>query len=95
MTITVSPTWQQAMERALADKQKAHLHTDGTFTVPSKSCPGAFHTVLVDEAGHITHCTCRGWERYGRSNPCRHAGAVALARAYMMGAHLVPMAEVA
>lgn len=90
MTITVTPAWQRAMQRALADDQKPTLRTDGTYRVPSKSSPGAFHTVRLDAHGHIIHCDCKGWERYGRSNPCRHAGAVALARSYMMGAHLLP-----
>jgi hypothetical protein len=45
--------------------------------------------VLLDDSGHIVHCTqCKGWEKGGRSNPCKHAGAVALARIFLRGASI-------
>jgi hypothetical protein len=35
----------------------------------------------------------KGWETGGRQRPCKHAGAVAIGRAYLMGAHVVPTRE--
>ena len=90
MTITVSGNWKRALERALRQGLKATKRVDGTYRVPSVSEPGKFHILTLDPAGHIAGCSeCLGWERYGRGNPCKHAGAVAIARAFELGAHLV------
>jgi len=89
-TVTVTPTWQAAMQRALRDHLKATRQVDGTYRVPSVSQPGKWHIVSLDKAGHIIDCSdCKGWENGGRERPCKHAGAVALGRAYETGAHLV------
>jgi hypothetical protein len=78
------------MERAMREGLKATKRVDGSFRVPSVSEPGKVHIVTLDEAGHIVDCSdCKGWERYGRSNPCKHAGAVAIGLAYLQGAHIV------
>lgn len=93
MTITVTRNWQRAIERALREGLKATktAGTVGPYRVRSVSHPGTLHTVTLDTAGHIVSCSdCPGWNRYGRRNPCKHAGAVALARAFECGAHLVP-----
>lgn len=91
MTITVTPGWQRAMERAQREGLKATLTVDGTFRVRSVSKPGTFHTVSLDEHGHIAHCSdCKGWENGGRQRPCKHAGAAAIGRAYLTGVELVP-----
>lgn len=90
-TVPVSPSWQRAMERALREGLKATLQGDGTFRVRSVSEPGKRHIVTLDEAGRIISCSdCKGWERYGRTNPCKHAGAVALARCALSGQTPVP-----
>ena len=90
MTITVSGNWKRAMERSLREGLKATKRVDGTYRVPSVSEPGKQHIVTLDAAGHIIGCSdCLGWERYGRRSPCKHAGSVAIARAYLLGAHLV------
>src|SRR5689334_10885756 len=90
MTITPNPAWTRAMQRALASGYRPTRRVDGSYRVPSKSCPGTVHIVSVDEAGHITHCDCKGWEQGGRQRPCWHAGAVALARLFLLGAHITP-----
>jgi hypothetical protein len=86
MTITPTPTWIRAMERAQRESVKPTRLLDGTYRVPSVSTPGTFHTVIVDGAGHITHCSnCKGWEHGQRTHPCKHAGAVALAISFLAG----------
>jgi hypothetical protein len=91
MTITISGNWKRAIERAMRDGLKPTKRTDGTCRVRSTSRPGIVHTVSLDGSGHIVDCSdCPGWEQGGRQRPCKHAGAVALARAYLMGAHIVP-----
>jgi hypothetical protein len=89
MTITVSGNWKRAMERAFHEGLKATRRVDGSYTVPSVSRPGTTHRLIVDTAGQISGCSdCKGWDQGGRDNPCKHAGAVALARACECGAHL-------
>lgn len=91
MTIHPGPNWTKAMQRAIDQGLKATKTVDGTYRVRSVSKPGTFHTVILDDAGHILHCSdCKGWERGGRQHPCKHAGAVALARAYLSGASIAP-----
>lgn len=94
-TVTVTPTWQRSMERALREGLKATKTVAGTYRVRSISHPGTLHTVTLDTAGRIVDCSdCKGWIHGGRANPCKHAGAVALARAYECGAHLIPVPPV-
>ena len=82
MTITVPQNWQRAMARARREGLKATKRTDGTYRVRSVSRPGAFHIVSLDERGRIVHCSdCLGWANGERQRPCKHAGAVAVARA--------------
>lgn len=89
MTITVTGPWRRAMERALRDGLKPTKRADGTYRVRSTSRPDCVHIVTLDQHGHIASCSdCPGWENGGRERPCKHAGSVALARAYELGAHL-------
>jgi SWIM zinc finger len=85
MTITPTPTWTRSMERAMREEVKPTRCVDGTYRVPSVSHPGTFHTVLLDDAGHIIHCDCLGFAHGGRQRPCKHAGAVALAISFLGG----------
>lgn len=89
-TVTITPTWRRAMERAMREGLKATRCVDGTYRVPSASRRGTTHTVILDDAGRIIHCTgCKGWEQGGRERPCKHAGSVAIARAFERGDHLI------
>jgi hypothetical protein len=88
MTITPTPTWEKAIRRAIARGLKATLRADGTFRVASVSTPGTFHTVKLNAAGRIIECDCKGWTRYGRTNPCQHSGAVAVALVALKGRSL-------
>lgn len=91
MTITPTVNWTKAMQRAIDEGLKPTRCVDGTYRVRSVSKPGAYHTVVLDDAGHIIHCTdCKGWEHGGRLHPCKHAAAVALAVSYLMGASIIP-----
>jgi hypothetical protein len=84
--ITVSGKWEKAMKRAVRDNRKATLLSDGRFRVASKSHKGTVHYVSLDDHGHIAHCSdCPWWARYGRTNPCGHAGAVAIALSALKG----------
>ncbi len=91
-TATITPTsaWCRAMQRAICEHVKPTRQTDGSFRVPSVSTPGVVHIVSVNEAGHIIHCDCTGWQHGGRSHPCKHAASVAMAIMFMKGAHIVP-----
>lgn len=94
MTITPTPNWTRAMQHAMPGGLKPTRRVDGTYRVCSTSQPGTFHIVTLDDAGQITRCSdCKGWERYGRHNPCKHAAAVAIARAYEMGASIAPQRD--
>jgi hypothetical protein len=84
MIIPTSP-WEKAMRRAIAAGMKATKRGDGTFRVPSQSAPGTTHTVELDQCGRIAQCDCKGWARFGRKNPCKHAGAVAIALSALSG----------
>jgi hypothetical protein len=86
MTFTPTANWRRAMERAIRAGLKATRCVDGTYRVPSVSHPGAIHSVIVNDAGHITYCSdCMGWDHGQRAHPCKHAGAVALALTYLGG----------
>ncbi len=85
-TIRPDARWTRAMERSQATG-KPTRQPDGNFRVPSLSRPGTYRTVSVTD-GKITGCTCPGWR--SRSAPCRHAGAVAVAMAFLAGASIVP-----
>ncbi len=91
-TATVTPTsaWCKAMRRARRESIKPTRQGDGTYRVPSVSTPGAVHIVTLDQAGHIVHCDCKGWEHGGRSHPCKHAASVALAIMFLAGNHITP-----
>jgi len=92
MTATITPTsaWCRAMQRAIRQHVKPTRQSDGSFRVPSVSTPGTHHIVRLDQAGHIVHCDCRGWQQYGRTNPCKHAASVALGILFLAGAHITP-----
>jgi hypothetical protein len=84
--LAVTGTWERAMRRAIRDHRKATLLSNGRFRVASKSHQGAVHYVTLDDQGHISHCSeCPWWARYGRTNPCGHAGATAIAIAALKG----------
>lgn len=86
MTFTPTTSWQRAMKRAIREGLKATRRVDGTYRVASISAPTTSHTVLVDDAGRIIHCSdCKGWENGGRLRPCKHAGAVAVALTFLGG----------
>jgi len=93
ITATIHPTsaWCRAMQRARREHVKPTKQADGAFRVRSVSRPGTFHIVTVDGSGHIVNCSdCPGWKQGGRRRPCKHAGATALAIAFLAGAHIVP-----
>jgi SWIM zinc finger len=85
MTITPTAPWERAMRRAHAARIKPTKRANGTYTVPSTSKPGTLHTLMLDEAGRIALCDCKGWQAGGRGRPCIHAGAVALALTFTRG----------
>jgi len=94
MTITPTSAWCRAMQRAISEHVKPTKQTDGAFRVHSTSRPGVFHIVSVDASGRIVACSdCPGWAQGGRRRPCKHAGSVAMAIAFMAGAHIVPSAS--
>lgn len=94
MTINPTPAWQRAIHRALGHRVKPTLLADGTFRVPSASRTVPFHIVSRDKSGQIAHCSdCKGWAQGGRERPCWHAGACALAIAYLKGDHFLISTE--
>ncbi len=94
MTITPSPTWTKAMQRAIREDLKPTRRVDGAFRVCSISHPGTVHIVTLDGAGHIADCSdCLGWVHGGRAHPCKHAGATALGIAFLEGHSIIPASD--
>ena len=84
-TDTLPATWVRAMARARDHKLRCFPLTDGrTFLVSSRSRPGEYHTVTLDEQrAKIAGCTCEG-AQHGHGI-CQHKGRVAVRLLFLRG----------